>query len=169
MERIAVACILSGAAGRAVDALRKQYDPQSAAAIPAHVTLAGPVDVESALGVDALIASCLVGQAAFPVRVGGVATFLPSSATCYLRIGPVRQLTALHDLLISVLGWQEQWPYAPHVTITEYLSHEETSLVAEHLRHLTFCECDRVSSVTLLRKQPDGVWLPMNEFPLQAV
>jgi len=45
MKRLAIAHMVSGEAAAVINALRERYDPRTAAAIGAHITLAGPAAI----------------------------------------------------------------------------------------------------------------------------
>ncbi len=167
ITRLAIAAMLTGAAAEVVNALREKYDPRSAAAIGAHVTVAGPadteMDIESAAGIVAEVAEQV---SAFEVTVGGVRTFLPVSPVCYLEVRPQDLLRALHEELVARLGWQEQFGYTPHATIAEYLEAGETERVARELEAADFRAQDCLRVLTLLEKEASGVWVAREEFVL---
>ncbi len=169
MRRVVVAYLLRGEASERVNHLRRQYDPRTAAAIPAHVTLAGPVNTPAPL--DDLIRALysVAGRTApLALRIGAVATFLPVSATTFLEVEPRASLTALHDLQVQELGWTETYPYHPHVTVTEYLDRFATEEAYRSLRGIEVEWLDYLDRITLLEKLPDGRWISVANAALNA-
>ena len=160
MERyLGIVSMLSGKAAEVVNRLREQYDPKTARAVGAHVTLAGPVTTKQPLTEVASVLAAVVEESLpFDVTVSGLRSFQPKSQTSYLGIAPVEKLAGVHDALIARLGWQERFEYLPHVTITEYLSAEETSAAASEMGDLDFRLVHHVRALTLVEKDEDGVW-----------
>jgi len=168
MRHLLVAHLLSGYAAMEVNALRGQYDPRTAAALGAHVTLAGAVDTDAPLPqIEAVISQCAVETEPFDLVIQGVTTFLPATSTVYLPVGPVDRLTALHDLLVARLGWQEQFPYVPHVTVAEFLPPPETEEVVRELRPIAVFVQDRLDALTLLERNGTGKWVPVLAYHLR--
>lgn len=159
-----MAYLLRGKAAVKVNRWRREHDPRTAAASPAHVTLAGPVNTPAPLDALVRVVRAAADQTApFELRIGSVATFLPVSATTFLEIEPRGALTALHDLLVPELGWAEAYPYHPHVTVTEYLDRADTEQVYHALRAVEVRLLDRLDRLTLLERQRDGRWIPLAE------
>lgn len=157
MRRLIVAHLLSGYAAMEVNALRHHYDPEAAATLGAHVTLAGAVDTDQPLSeLAAILAQCAAEVEPFDLVIEGVTTFLPTTSTVYLPVQPVERLTAVHDLLVARLGWQEQYPYVPHVTVAESLPPSETEAVERRLRPVRVFVQDRLDSLSLLELTPTG-------------
>jgi 2'-5' RNA ligase len=167
MKRLLVAHMLKGRAANVINPLRKKYDTKTAAAIDAHVTLAGPCNTAlTVANITKIAARVAPDVTPFKLTITGVGTFLPTSSTSFLHIGPQERLKALHDELVAKLGWEEAFLYQPHVTITEYLSPAETSEVARELRELNIHETDMLDTIALLRKGLDGKWALLREFQL---
>jgi 2'-5' RNA ligase len=162
MRCLLVAHLLSGYAAMEVNALRGQFDPRTAAALAAHVTLAGAVDTDAPLPqLEAIIGQCAAEVEPFDLVIEGVTTFLPTTNTVYLPIRPADRLTALHDLLIARLGWHEQFPYVPHVTVAEFLPPAETEQVERELEPIRVFVEDRLDTLTLLERNGSGRWAPV--------
>lgn len=157
MRSLIVAHILSGYAAMEVNALRHQYDPQAAATMGAHITLAGAVESDQPLpDIEAVINQCAAEVEPFDLVIEGVMTFLPTTSTVYLPVRPADRLTAVHDLLVARLGWQEQYPYVPHVTVAESLPPSESVVVERRLRPISVFVQDRMDSLSLLELTPEG-------------
>jgi 2'-5' RNA ligase len=167
MKRLLIAHIIKGRAANVINALRKKYDGRTAAAIDAHVTLAGPCDTALTVAEIATITARVASDAIpFELIITGIGTFLPTSSTSFLHIEPKERLVALHDELVAQLLWKEAFPYYPHVTITEYLSPVETSEVVHKLHTFIIHETDMLDTLALLEKGSDGKWVLLREFQL---
>lgn len=167
MRHLAIAYMLEGQAAGTINALRRKYDKQTAAAIDAHVTVAGPSDTDTPIAeIGTTVARFTSSADPFGVTITGVDTFLPISSASFLRIEPKDGLVALHDGLVAQLCWKEAFPYFPHVTVTEYLSPAETTQVAKELLARDIRETGVLDAVTLLHKGSDGRWVPLHEFRL---
>lgn len=167
MKRLLIAHMLSGRAANTINALRRKYDGKTAAAIDAHVTLAGPCNTAlSVAEITTVTARVAFDAIPFELTIAGVDTFLPTSTTSFLHIGPQERLAALHDELVAQSRWKEAFPYHPHITITEYLSPAETSEVARKLHTFNIHETDMLDTIALLEKGPDGKWMLLREFRL---
>lgn len=167
MKSLLIAHMIKGRAANAINTLRKKCDRKTAASIDAHVTLAGPCNTASTVTeIATVIARVTPGARPFELTITGVATFLPISSTSFLHVGPKERLVALHDELVAQLRWKEDFPYYPHVTITEYLSPAETSEVARKLHTSNIHETDILDTITLLEKGSDGKWMLLRKFQL---
>jgi len=168
MKRLLIAHMISGQAANLINMLRKEYDRKTAAAIDAHVTLAGPCNSASTVSeISEVMARVASDVEPFKLTITGVDTFLPISSTSFLHIEPRERLTALHDIFIAQLFWEEAFSYYPHVTITEYLSPEKTSEVARKLHTLDIHETDELDTIALLQKGSDGKWALLYEFQIR--
>ena len=163
--------MLTGEAATVVNALRRQYDPRTAVAIDAHLTLAGPWKSEDPISsIEAELVSLADEAEPFELTITGARSFPPPTPVCYLGVEPVKQLVALHDALVRQLGWRDRFPYVPHVTIAEYLSGDETRTVLEEVRRLDVCVHDQLrvlSRVSLVEKAPDGRWVIVSEVAIR--
>jgi len=167
MKRLLIAHMISGRAANVINTFRKKYDRMTAAAIDAHVTLAGPCNTALTVAkITTVTARVASGAIPFELTITGVDTFLPISSTSFLCIGPRERLVALHDELVAQLGWEEDFSYYPHVTITEYLSPAETSEVARKLHTFDIHENYMLDTIALLEKGSDGKWTLLREFQL---
>ena len=167
MNRLIVAHVLTGEAARRIDALRKRFDPKTAAAIDAHLTLAGPFDSEH--GADHYVPRirAVAGQyAPFEITIRGFGSFIPTSLTTFAQLADRTDVVAVHDALVNALRWKERYPYVPHVTITEYLDREDTTRVYEVLGQTTLEVSDTVSKLSLMQKGIDGRWESVRDIPL---
>ena len=164
MTRLVIAYLLKGKAANTINGLRQKYDVKTATAIAGHLTIAGPCNTETPLSqIQGVVARFAATLQPITLTISGVETFLPISATCYLGISPKEPLKALHDALVSQLNWTESYPYHPHVTITEYLTHAKTEEAADQLQNLNIHETDTLDSLTLLKKDFRGTWCEIDK------
>jgi len=167
--RIAVAYMFEGEAAERLNQLRREHDPKSAANVDAHVTVAAPIewpgDMEAAAQV---LRSLLAGEPPFTLTVDGVGTFLPKSPTCFAVVEPRARLEELHDRIVDVLGSKERWPFAPHATISEYLSPKDTQELVDELARQPLHFTSRVDHLSLLKQVKGGRWQAFHDLPLLA-
>lgn len=159
--RIVIVSLLTGQLGRDVAALREEYDAKTHKAIGPHLTIGGPVETdvstESILSKAQAIASKI---RRFHVTGGSVANFLPTSNTIFIEIENCELLQNLHAVLSHGLNWEEKYKYHPHITITEYLSQEQTQSSFLELNN----KWNRVPTkhfideLSFLAKNESGIW-----------
>jgi 2'-5' RNA ligase len=170
MKCFGIAHMFKGHVADVVDNLRKKYDEKTANAVGPHVTMAGPCDSdmtdEEVTSILSLVAS---KTRSFRLTIMNIDTFLPVSSTSFLRIKPKKRLITIHNKLVLKLGWEEAFPYHPHVTITEYLSPKETFEVVSKMRKNKFHETDILDSIALLQKNQVGKWILLQEFQLKNI
>jgi len=167
-RRLGIVHMLSGQAAETINKLRWKYDPKSARAVGAHVTLAGPFDTEAPLEeIKDTIDGIVKGIEPFDVQIEGVDTFLQNPFVCYFCIEPREKLASINSLLIAQLGWKDKFSYHPHVTVTEYLSREETEELFKQLQQLEIRMRDRMDKITLVERNEEGAWIPVAEFILE--
>lgn len=158
---------LTGAAAEAVDSLRMRFDPETAAVVNAHVTLAGGFQTTlPAKDYAGGIASVASRFHAFTIALDGFDTFMPTSCANFARLDEVGRLVAIHDALIQSLQMDERYPYHPHVTITEYLGADDTIRAQRTLSHIPLKVTDLVAKLSLVEKDADGKWQVVQEFSL---
>jgi 2'-5' RNA ligase len=167
-RRLGIVHMLSGQAADTINKLRGKYDPKSARAVGAHVTLAGPFETDAPINeIEETITCSLKEVGQFDLEIKGIDTFLPVSAACYFCIEPREKLASINSLLIAQLGWKDKFSYHPHVTVTEYLSREETEDLFKQLQQLEIRMRDRMDKITLVERNEEGVWIPVAEFSLE--
>ena len=107
---------------RAVNRLRRKYDPASQTTIEAHITLTQPFLARSGEDDWAMLAQIVAGLEPFEISYGPVDTFFPNPVI-YLAIQPWAELLALRRALHETGLFNLTLPYTddfiPHMTIAE--------------------------------------------------
>jgi 2'-5' RNA ligase len=169
MKCFGIAHMFKGHVADVVDNLRKKYDEKTANAIGPHVIVAGPCDSDMTDEEVTTILSLLASKTrSFKMTITNIDTFLPVSSTSFLHIEPKKRLITLHNKIVSKLGWEEAFPYHPHVTITEYLSPKEMFEVVSEMCKIKFHETDILDTIALLQKNQNGKWILLHEFQLKT-
>ncbi|MGH3387068.1 MAG: 2'-5' RNA ligase family protein [Nocardioidaceae bacterium] len=170
MRTIGVAIAIPEPYGSELQQHRESFGDAQAVAIPSHVTLLPPTDVDDA-NLDQvekhldLVAS---SHAPFRLRLRGTATFRPVSpvvfvvvavgiSSCEVLAGRVRQGRLSQDL---------RFPYHPHVTVAHDLDDASLDHAFEALAGFD-CAFE-VGSFHLYTHDEDGVWRPSREFVLKG-
>ena len=169
--RIVVAFMLPAQAAAKPNAFRRRFDPRTADAIGAHLTLAGPVNTLEPLDaiarrVEEVAAESGIKRADLQMRLSRVGSFLPASSTVFFEVHPTAGIAQLHKRLIERLCWEEPFSYHPHVTICEYLPAASSAEVFTELADERFDISATIDSVTLLLKNADGQWEEMKTIKL---
>jgi 2'-5' RNA ligase len=143
-------------------------DPQ-ANAIPTHVTLITPTDVDDELDVVSKhLAGVATRHAPFRLRLRGTATFRPISPVVFVNvtegISACEQLAA--DARSGPLKRDLAFPYHPHVTVAHHLDESSLDVAYETLADFD-CAFD-VDSFHVYVHGNDGVWRPMTIFGLSG-
>jgi 2'-5' RNA ligase len=146
---------------------RASFGDHQAAAIPTHITLVPPTEVDDDLEqVERHLAKVAAGQPPFRLRLRGTATFRPVSpvvfiavsegiSACELLAGAARSGPLAQDLT---------FPYHPHVTVAHHL--DEAALDHAYDTLASFdCAFD-VADFHLYSHGEDGVWRPFRTFAL---
>lgn len=147
---------------------RRSFGDPLADAIPAHITLLPPSEVDDAA--HALVIAHLEAVAArvepFRVHLRGTATFLPISPVVFVALA--EGISACERLSAAIrtgpLQVDLSFPYHPHVTVAHHLSPE-----AMNNAFATLAGYDAVFDVTafdLYQHGDDGYWRPERDFAL---
>ncbi|MBK7721361.1 MAG: 2'-5' RNA ligase family protein [Austwickia sp.] len=149
------------------DARRAAGDPE-ADRIRTHITLLPPTPVveTAADKIADHLAAVAARHCCFDLEVGEVGTFRPVSPVQFLRVlegaGQCRQLEA--DVRSGPLARDLTFPYHPHVTLAQQVSHDALDGIGRALAdyRLRFT----VESFQLYHQDDDGGWRPVQVFPL---
>jgi 2'-5' RNA ligase len=143
---------------------RLRYELKPGCRLRSHVTILPPRPVD--LNVDESIRQIKAeGEECTPFKValGNVAIF-PKSNVIYLTIkNGVNELHALHENLNSgQLEYDGPFPYHPHITLAQDLTHEEAEALAKIAR-ARWAEYDgprefNVEELCFVRSVKTGVW-----------
>jgi 2'-5' RNA ligase len=141
-------------------------DPQ-AQAIPSHITLVPPTEVDADLApiLDYLTVVAEKHQA-FQLRLRGTATFRPVSPVVFVNVTEGISACELlaQDARGGPLGQELAFPYHPHVTVAH---HHDESALDEAYEALADYDCSfAVESFSRYVHGDDGVWRPEAAFAL---
>ncbi|MDO8106897.1 2'-5' RNA ligase family protein [Isoptericola sp. b441] len=142
-------------------------DPE-AAAIPPHVTLLAPVDLDGARldDVDAHLERVAASHRGFRLHLRGTATFRPVSPVVFVQvvegIADCERLAA--DVRSGPLDLPARFPYHPHVTIAHAVDDEslDHAFAAMAGYEATF----PVRAFDGYVQDDDGVWHLRRSYPL---
>jgi 2'-5' RNA ligase len=146
---------------------RAMFGDPLALAIPSHITLVPPTEVDADLDpiLDHLAVVAEKHQA-FRLRLRGTATFRPVSPVVFVNITEGISACELlaHDARGGPLGQELAFPYHPHVTVAHHL---DESALDEAYEALADYECAfDVDSFSMYVHGDDGVWRPKAAFAL---
>ena len=149
------------------DARRSFGDP-AATAIPPHVTLLPPTELD-AVGMERfaehLAAVCALAQP-FEMVLSGTGTFRPVSPVVFVQVS--KGISACERLERAVRSGPVErtldFPYHPHVTIAHHLDDPALDEAFEGLAD--FRASFRVAGVDLYEHGEDGVWRVARSFAL---
>ena len=120
-----------------IDALRLTYDPVSAATCQAHISLSEPLPAPMSPPQVSEVRAALSAIAPFDVRYGPLRDFLPYPGVCY-AVMPEDRIDALRETIHATSIFTDVVPrrahIAPHITIAEFISVEQTVDLLQRLR-----------------------------------
>jgi 2'-5' RNA ligase len=156
--------------GSQLDEHRAASGDPMAAFIPAHLTLLGPVVVDSSASTAAKIedhlATVAAGRSAYQLHLRGAGTFRPVTQVVFVAvaagISECEQLAA--DIRSGPLECELRYPYHPHVTVAHDVNPMALDKVFEELA--TFEARFPVDGFTLYEHGVDGHWHPRRRFEL---
>jgi 2'-5' RNA ligase len=129
--RYALVAYVKGPAGEFVQNLRRELHPDLPH-LAAHLTILPPRPLQGAesAALEVLERICSVEEP-FEVTLGAVDTFIPVTPTVFIRVdGGASRMSELHRRLSEgALGFHEEWPYIPHLTIVK-MTGEQAALEA---------------------------------------
>jgi 2'-5' RNA ligase len=148
---------------------RAMFGDPLALAIPSHITLVPPTEVDDEL--DPILDHLAVvaeRHQEFPLRLRGTATFRPVSPVVFVNV--TEGISACELLALDVrrgpLGQELAFPYHPHVTVAHHLDESALDDAYEALADYN-CAFD-VESFSLYVHGDDGVWRPQATFALRC-
>jgi 2'-5' RNA ligase len=112
------------------DAIRRRFDPTSAAIFGAHITLTPPfVRAPNVADLERLAATLLTFPR-FDLRYSSATTF-PDSTVVYLPVLPIERVAALRaSILETGLFATPEWDFVPHLTLSEFGGEPQAVLIA---------------------------------------
>lgn len=166
--RIGVAVPVPAPWGAELEGWRTSFGDPQAHAIPAHITLLPPTEVEHAdlAGIEEHLAAAAAGIEPFPVHLRGTGTFRPVSPVVFVALASgISGCERLEgEVRRGPLGRELEFPYHPHVTVAHDLpddvldeAYEALAGFSAHFACEEFC---------LYVHGPDGVWNVRSRFAL---
>lgn len=120
-----------------LDALRRSYDPRSAAACQAHISLSEPLQGSLTEAQLREVKAALRVTAAFDVRYGPLRSFPPYPGVAY-SIQPEGEFRRLRETIHATSLFAgmslKRKDIPPHLTIAEFITVERTRELLEALR-----------------------------------
>lgn len=121
-----------------VDALRRTYDPKPAAAAPAHISLSEPLPGPLTEGQVEELRKALMRVQPFEVHFGPLRDFPPYPGVAF-AITPEEPFMELREAVHATTIFRDSQlarrDIAPHMTIAEFITLEETARMLESLRN----------------------------------
>ncbi len=153
--------------GRLLQEARAGFGDPAAYAIPTHVTLLPPTEIDSG-DLPALrrhLAKVAAAGRPFPMRLDGTDTFRPLSPVVYVHLADgTRECTELQGEVRSGPVVRElQFPYHPHVTVAHGIAEEAMDRAYAALAD--FKATWTATGFALYEQGGDGVWRKMREYP----
>ena len=170
MRTIGVAVPVPDPWGSELQGWRASFGDPLAGAVPTHVTLLPPTQVEDAAfdAVDAHLRAVAEGGSPFELHLKGTGTFRPVSPVVFVQL--VLGADECERLEAAVrsgpLGRELAFPYHPHVTIAHHLREHVLDFASAALA--TFEARFPVTAFSLYEHGPDEVWRPEREYRLGA-
>jgi 2'-5' RNA ligase len=170
--RYALVAYVNDPVAQFIKQIRRELHP-NLPHLPAHLTVLPPrllQDSESsALEVVEEICSQIEP---FEVMLGEVETFIPVTPTVFIRVAHAHRVSDLHSRLCAtkILGFREEWPYLPHMTIvkmsTEAQAQEAYLLARRRWAEFEGSRCIPVNELTFVRETGQDRWADLAGIPL---
>lgn len=154
--------------GSRLQDVRDGYGDPLARAIPTHITLLGPTEVDAAVlpGIEPHLAKVARDADPFRVRLAGTGSFRPTSPVVFVQIvrGAAECERVQEQVRSGPLAVDLRFPYHPHVTVGHDLPEEMLDRAEREMADFT---ADfTVSEFLLYLHGSDGVWRPQWKFHL---
>lgn len=145
---------------------RASYGDPQAAAVPTHVTLLPPTEVDPGAlpEIEKHLAAVAERGRPFRMRLHGTGTFRPVSQVVFVRVEKgLPECAALEaQVRAGVLDRELQFPYHPHVTVAHDL---EPAMLDRAQTELADYEAEfEISGFGLYHREPDGTWITLRLF-----
>jgi 2'-5' RNA ligase len=156
--------------GRLLQERRAGFGDPAAYAIPTHVTLLPPTEVDCA-DLSAFrrhLARVAAESRPFAMRLHGTDTFRPLSPVVYVRLveGDTGCALLQERVRSGPVARELQFPYHPHVTVAHGIAEEAMDRAQSELTE--FAAAWTALGFALYEQGGDGVWRKMREYPFGA-
>jgi 2'-5' RNA ligase len=146
---------------------RESFHDPMALAIPTHVTLLPPSEVEreDLPGIEDHLAKASASVRPFSMLLQGTGTFRPISPVTFVRVAQGADECAATEALVrsGILAAEARFPYHPHVTVAHELPEEALTRAQETLAG--YEARFPVTGFALYLHGDDGVWRVRRLFP----
>ncbi len=146
---------------------RAGFGDQAAHAIPSHITLLPPteVDAEALRPFSEHLAAVAEAGRAFPLRLESTGTFRPLSPVVFVTLAEgAGECAALQEHVRSGPVTRElDFPYHPHVTVAHGIAEEALDRAQRDLAGFTAAWT--VAGFSLYERGADGVWRTLRDYP----
>ena len=158
--------------GEFVERLRQEMHPELPH-LAAHLSLLPPrcLQGSESSALETMEEICSRAEP-FEVTLGEVETFIPVTATVFVRVtNGAQRMRDLHaQLNTKALAFEEQWLYLPHLTIVK-MSNEEQAQKAYHAARkrwskFTGTRCITMKDLTFVREVDQNRWIDIAPVPL---
>ncbi|QFU97630.1 hypothetical protein KDY119_01129 [Luteimicrobium xylanilyticum] len=169
--RIGVAIAVPPPFGAELGESRRRFGDPQADAIPPHITVLGPSVVERDELADTIehLRKAAASQEPFHVVLRGAGTFRPVSPVVFAQVAVgIAECERLEAAVrTGPLDFPLRFNYHPHVTVAHEVSDELLDAAFDGMAdyEATFS----VDEVHLFEHGDDGVWRPVQGFPLGSV
>lgn len=168
----ALVAYVTNPVGEFVSGLRRELQPEQAH-LPAHLSILPPRALAgSEQQALEIIESVCQGVQPFEVTLGDVETFIPVTATVFIRVAHAAyRMRELHDRInVGALACDEPWTYMPHLTIFRMDEMERARLAYERARERweQYHQTRRIvlDSLTFVRQEGPHHWRDLAPVPL---
>ncbi|HEX4424707.1 MAG TPA: 2'-5' RNA ligase family protein [Terriglobales bacterium] len=158
--------------GEFVENLRQEMHPELPH-LAAHLSLLPPRCLQGSEASALETMSEICGRVEpFEVSLGEVETFIPVTATVFVRVANgAQRMRDLHaQLNIKELTFEEQWLYLPHLTIVKMSNEEQAQkayyIARQHWSKFEGTRCITVKDLTFVREVDQNRWIDIAPVPL---
>jgi 2'-5' RNA ligase len=170
VNNFALVTYLPAPLGKFLDDLRREMVPGCRP--HAHVTILPPRPLSAApkLAIDAARA-LLLDFAPFEIEIGQVQVFAATDVV-YLSIGRGhRELVHMHEVMnTGPLYYKEPFPYHPHITLAQDLTHEQSleleSLARRRWAEFTYQRAFTAELFAFVQNTGGNAWIDLAHFQL---
>ena len=170
MQTIGVAIAVPEPYGSELRRYRASFGDPQADAVPTHVTLLPPTEIDSDRlpDIEHNLAQVAAKHSSFRMHLRGTATFRPVSPVVFVAVAEGISACEMlaEDVRSGYLDRELSFPYHPHVTVAHHL---DDSALDKAFEVLADYECTfDVVAFHLYVHGEDEVWRPYRAFELAA-
>ncbi|MCP2335477.1 2'-5' RNA ligase family protein [Actinomadura rupiterrae] len=156
--------------GAYLQRMRESFGDPLAGAIPAHITLLPPTEVDAAAlpAIETHLAAAAAEGERFWIRLRGTGTFRPVSPVVFVALADgIGGCEAVQARVVSgPLARELSFPYHPHVTVAHHLPEDVLDRAFKSLAE--FRADFEATGFSLYLHGADGIWRPRRHFAFPA-